>query len=95
MFADYIGAGFAPDGFWRLTLQEYHLHMRGAGRRLEREHRERAWLAHTIGILAQTSGRKYPKLSSLIGRDEVRVEKTPEALLDIAHHWHRRINREN
>lgn len=47
----YAAAGFDPAAFWHLTPRLYLAHMRGASDRLEREHRDRAWLAWHVEAL--------------------------------------------
>jgi len=65
MFAAYISAGLPPDRFWQLSPRLYMLEMRGASDKLDREHRERAWLAYHTAYLPDAKRR--PRLDELIG----------------------------
>lgn len=48
----YVSAGFDPAGFWSLTPRLYLAQMKGAGARLEREHKDRGWLVwHTAALM--------------------------------------------
>ena len=64
MLSDYIAAGFAPGDFWRITLREVFARLSGAAKRIEREHQDRAWLAHTTAALVRTD--KLPKFTDFI-----------------------------
>jgi hypothetical protein len=65
MLVAYISAGLPPDRFWELAPRLYLLEMRGASAKLDREHRERAWLAYHTAYLPDAKRR--PKLDELIG----------------------------
>lgn len=58
--------------------------MTGASKRLEREHRERAWLAHTTAALSGVPGKNFPKLEDLINP---KATKTEDQMLQIAQQW--------
>ncbi|MBQ2263267.1 MAG: hypothetical protein II336_18135 [Loktanella sp.] len=90
MLADYVSAGLPPDLFWRITLREYAAHMDGAARRLEREHKSRAWLAHTTAALSGVSGKKFPKLEELTA-GKPKAEPGADLLL-IARRWNAAVN---
>jgi hypothetical protein len=84
LLADYVSMGFEAHVFWKITLREYNAHMSGANRRLDREHRERAWLAHTTAALSGISGKDFPQLEDLINPKEVRSE---DRLFEMAQQW--------
>jgi hypothetical protein len=65
MLVAYISAGLPPDRFWRLSPRLYMLEMKGASAKLDREHRDRAWLAWHAAYLPDAKRR--PKLEELIG----------------------------
>lgn len=59
--------------------------MTGAGKRLEREHKERAWLAHTTAALSGVSGKDFPTLDDLTNpKPKVSQE---EKMLLVAKKW--------
>lgn len=65
------------------------MHLQGAGRRLDREHCDRAWLAYTIGVLGRVESRKFPKLESLYGTAGGKSKpQSPEEMLWVAMDWH-------
>jgi len=47
----YVAAGFDPAAFWSLTPRLYFVQMQGARDRLQREQRDRSWLAWHVAAL--------------------------------------------
>ena len=90
MLADYVSAGLPPDQFWRITLRELSAHMEGAKRRLDREHKLRAWLAHTTAALSGIPGKKFPPLESLTKEPQ---RQSVDHMMAIAERWDKAINR--
>lgn len=75
-----------PALFWRLTYREIAAIMKGAAKRLMREHDDRAWLAWHIEALART--KKLPKLKDMQSdRTKARRRMTPEEMISMAHLW--------
>lgn len=70
MLNDYIAAGFDPAAFWRLTPRLYVAHMDGAAARLNREHKERAWLAYHVAYLPMQ--KKAVKFEDLAGETKAK-----------------------
>lgn len=85
-----MSVGYPADAFWRITLREYAAHMDGAARRFEREHKSRAWLAHTTAALSGVSGSKFPSLDELTGGKKASVKDTD--MLQIARRWNAAVN---
>lgn len=80
MLESYIAAGLDPAAFWSLTPRLYLVHMTGASARLEREHKDRAWLAYHTAYLPDV--KKRPKLEDLTGEpSRARRAKTWEQQL--------------
>jgi hypothetical protein len=52
--ANYIAAGYDPDGFWRLTLRQYVQRMDAAGRRLRAAS---VMMARSVWVGTHLSGR--------------------------------------
>lgn len=71
-------------------MREYVAHMDGAARRMEREHKARAWQAHTTAALSGVSGKKFPKLDELIGGKK-EADHGADLLL-IARKWNAAVN---
>jgi hypothetical protein len=59
-----VSLGFAPEPFWGLTFRLFLTQTRGALRRLEREHAERAWHAWMTAALPRM--KVMPDLRELI-----------------------------
>jgi len=92
LLADYVAAGLSPDAFWCLTLREYFAHMKGAGARLQREQKDRAWLAYTTAVLSRTDHKKFPKLDELTKPIGQLKKKSAAEMWAIARQWDARIN---
>jgi len=72
--------------FWRLTLREIAVILKGFAARLEREHNAAAWLAWHIAALPRA--KRFPALKEMQTKQVRKVRrKTPEELLSIAHLW--------
>lgn len=72
--------------FWRLTLREIAVILKGFSVRLEREHNDRAWLAWHVAALPRA--KKFPALKDMQTKQPRKVRrKTPEEMLSIAHMW--------
>lgn len=72
--------------FWRLTLREMHVILKGCGERLDREHNANAWLAWHVAALQRA--KKFPPLKEMQIRKHRRVrQKTPDEMIAIAHLW--------
>jgi hypothetical protein len=84
MFVAYVSAGLPPKRFWNLSPRLYLLEMRGASAKLDREHRERAWLAYHTAYLPDAKRR--PRLDELIGG---KVKHQPKAWQDQLAAWQR------
>jgi len=79
MLQSYVAAGFDPAGFWSLSPRLYLSHMRGAGGRLQREHRDRAWLAWHVEALHRQD--KLPDAEKFItGKSRYASEAIPGSL---------------
>jgi len=79
MLQSYVAAGFNPSDFWGLCPRLYLSHMRGAGDRLEREHRDRAWLAWHVEALSRQE--KLPDAETFItGKAGKPSRQSPEVL---------------
>lgn len=85
-----MSAGLPADTFWRITLREYAAHMEGATRRLDREHKARAWLAHTTAALSGVPGKKFPTLEELTAGHKKKEQGRD--LLMIARKWNAVVN---
>ena len=92
MHEAYVSAGLPPGRFWRITPRLYLMEMRGAGARLDREHRERAWLAHTVAALGRVHGKSFPSLDDLV-RPKRTEPISADRLLDLATRWDAAVNR--
>ena len=84
--------GLSPETFWGLTLREYFAHMKGAGGRIQREQKDRAWLAYTTAVLSRTDHKKFPKLDDLTKPTGPKKKKKATELWAIAKQWDSRIN---
>lgn len=71
-------------------MREYAAHMDGAGRMMEREHKGRAWLAHTTAAISGLSGKNFPKLEDLIG-GKPETDQAEKMLL-MARRWNAAVN---
>jgi hypothetical protein len=89
--AEYVSAGFAPDGFWRLTLREYVCLMDGAGRRIKREHHARMHHALTVATLGRA--KKMPRLAELTGEPRSAQKQSASDMLAIVMRWDQKINK--
>ena len=77
MMRSYVAAGFEPSAFWGLTPRLYLAQMRGAAERLEREHRDRAWLAWHVEALHRQ--KNLPDADKFIqGKAGKPVRQSPE-----------------
>ncbi|MET3662503.1 hypothetical protein [Aquamicrobium ahrensii] len=75
-----------PALFWRLTLREISIILKGAAARLTREQDGRAWVAWHIEALART--KKLPTLKSMqSGKPLKRRRMTPNEMISMAHLW--------
>ena len=78
-----------PALFWRLTLREISVILKGASANLRRRHDEAAWLAWHIEALARA--KKLPKLETLLSQQSKQPRKrrqmTPEEMISMAHLW--------
>ncbi len=72
-----MSAGFDPAGFWSLTSRLYLAQMKGASARLEREHKDRGWLAWHTAVL--TRAETMPDFSKFVGESPVNPQ-SPEHL---------------
>lgn len=74
--------GQDPEAFWRLTLREIDLIMRGCTNRAKREHNDRAWHAwHTAFLTAYApqKSREFVKLKKLQAKDAAsQQEQVPD-----------------
>jgi len=64
--------------------------MDGAARRMERDHKARAWQAHTTAALSGVSGSKFPTLDELTGGRKPSVKG--EDMLLMARRWNAAVN---
>jgi len=72
--------------FWRLTLREISVILKGARARMTREHDANVWLAWHIEALART--KKLPKLNDMqAGKPLKRRRMTAEEMVSMAHLW--------
>lgn len=72
--------------FWRLTLREIGIILKGAGARLTRDQDARAWLAWHIEALART--KKLPTLKDMQSGKPIRRRRmTPDEMISMAHLW--------
>lgn len=72
MLRSYAAAGFSPSEFWGLTPRLYLAHMLGASDRMDRDHRNSAWLAWHVEALRRA--KKLPDAKRFISGDAGRVE---------------------
>jgi hypothetical protein len=91
MHEAYVSAGFPPGRFWSITPRLYLMEMRGAGARLDREHRERAWLAHTVAVLGRVDAKKFPSLDDMTRPKPKTADGS--RMLEIAMRWNDAVNR--
>jgi hypothetical protein len=84
MFVAYVSAGLPTKRFWNLSPRLYLLEMRGASAKLDREHRDRAWLAYHTAYLPDAKRR--PRLDELIGG---KVKHQPKPWQDQLAAWQR------
>lgn len=73
MLRAYVAAGFPPGDFWGLTPRLYLAHMLGASDRLEREHRNTAWLAWHVEALHRA--KKLPEAKQFMSGGGTRAEE--------------------
>ena len=66
--------------------------MKGAGGRIQREQKDRAWLAYTTAVLSRTDHKKFPKLDDLTKPTGPKKKKKATELWAIAKQWDSRIN---
>lgn len=91
MHEAYVSAGFPPGRFWAISPRLYLMEMRGAAARLDREHRERAWLAHTVAVLGRCDAKKFPTLDSMTRGKSAKPDDAQ--MIDIAMRWDAAVNR--
>jgi len=73
-----VAAGFPdPAAFWSLTPRLYLALMKGAGQRLEREHKDRAWQVWHIAALSRVDA--LPSFDEFLGAGPVEPQ-SPETL---------------
>lgn len=72
-------------------MREYMVHMGAAGKRIEAEHKNRAWLAHTTASLTRMDGKKFPKLDDLMPKKK--KAQHPLQMEQIARMWDAAINK--
>ena len=72
-----MSAGIDPAGFWSLTPRLYLAQMKGASARLEREQKDRAWLAWHTALL--TRAETLPEFSKFVGEGPVEPQ-SPDVL---------------
>ncbi|WP_295450087.1 hypothetical protein [uncultured Pseudophaeobacter sp.] len=78
MLEAYVAAGFPdPAAFWSLTPRLYLALMKGAGQRLEREHKDRAWQVWHIAALSRVDA--LPSFDEFLGAGPVEPQ-SPETL---------------
>lgn len=83
MHSAYIEAGFDPARFWEISPRETTREIQAATVRLNREHKNRAWLAWHIAALGRIE--KMPSLQKLMGEPE--PEQTEDEMIAIATSW--------
>jgi len=72
--------------FWRLTLREISVILKGANANLRRRHDEAAWLAWHIEALARA--KKLPKLENMQSKAPQRSRRmSPGEMIAMAHLW--------
>ena len=76
---NWVLAGYDPARFWEITMREADREMRAAVKKRERDADERMWLAWHIVALDRTP--KLPRLESLLLKNTVRRQQSPEELL--------------
>jgi len=79
MLEAYISAGLPPGRFWKITPRLYLTEMRGASARLDREFRDRAWLAWHTDYLPKM--KKVVPLEKLTGQKAAYKPKPWQAQL--------------
>lgn len=81
-----MAAGQDPALFWRITLREVSIVLKGAEAALRRRHDDAAWLAWHIEALSRT--KKLPKLKEMLSaQPRKRRRMTPEEMVSMAHLW--------
>jgi len=81
-----VAAEQPPELFWRLTLREIAVILKGASANLRRRHDEAAWLAWHIEALARA--KKLPKLETMQSKAPRKSRRmTPEEMISMAHLW--------
>lgn len=82
MLRAYAAAGFPPGDFWGLTPRLYLAHMMGASDRMEREHRNSAWLAWHVEALHRMP--KLPNPREFIEGEAGKVEAGGDTAIKLA-----------
>jgi hypothetical protein len=70
-----------------LTPREISVRIKGANKRLIREHNDRALLAYNIATLNRVEAKKFPKLDKLMYREPKQRRQNWQEQLQIAKTW--------
>lgn len=93
MWRDWIAAGFDPAAFWRITLREFGVIMKGAEARFDRDRalvQYEAWLTgRLVGVGVNAPG-SYPKPEQVIDtgsgrRRKAQTDDEIEAMIRFMH----------
>lgn len=80
--ADWVRAGQSIETFWSQTPRTFQSAVQGYADRIADQHRELAWLAWHVGLLAQMKPKNFPPLAELAGdrKPEAKVQSNDQFL---------------